>query len=102
MKKTQNGLTIYLKSADVYVPFIFAMFKLFMGENPYYLSTWLGTFGQLSLEPDIFQNSDLKFQKNLKSNSGQINIYSVTFPMVIQHSIIKHMIILPEKTHNCY
>ena len=55
---------ISLKSDDVFVPLIFAMFKLFMGENPYYLSTWLGPFGQLSLEPDIFQNSDLKFKKN--------------------------------------
>lgn len=62
-EKDKMDSLIYLKSADVYVPFIFAMFKLFMGENPYYLSTWLGTFGQLSLEPDIFQNSDLKFQK---------------------------------------
>lgn len=62
-EKDKMDSLVYLKSADVYVPFIFAMFKLFMGENPYYLSTWLGTFGQLSLEPDIFQNSDLKFQK---------------------------------------
>lgn len=33
-EKDKMDSLIYLKSADVYVPFIFAMFKLFMGENP--------------------------------------------------------------------
>lgn len=45
-------------------PFIFAMFKLFVGENPYYLSTpWLGTFGQLSLEPRYISKFRFKVSK---------------------------------------